>query len=603
MSIWLPNWPLQRILVEQTELKNRPIVLYQTGQRGLHVVTCCHSAAQRGVFTGMPVAEARGLFRADISLAGGENRQGSSKFTAQTGRHEQEPYFHRHDPQADLFALEKLAIFCLCYSPTVGWAETDLPDTLLLDVTGCAHLFQNEQGLAARIAAELRQLGYRVRVASAGTIGAAWALAHYQLPHPQSEDASQLRRAAEKNLPRVAEVARLWPNKPISGEIGYGKFSSPARLKEGSPQASLLSEILVDLPIESLRLDEQTVRTLRELDICRIGQLEALPRTSLPARLGTKVIRRLDQTMGRVDELIVPVRPPEVIAASKSFEHPLTQRAAVETVLRQLAEQLLDKLVRCNAGVLRLQVRLVAAGDALLKPAEQCCSVGFINPCQEVEHLVQMTLSRLSRLVVPNEITEVHVRVTGSSCLETRQVSLLDDQHDCKTHRQFGLLLERMSSRLGEQCVLRPRLRPDAQPEYAYGWETAVREKVGGHKARQSSEGRKQSSGVSDQKSKVKAQEVKTQSIAAARPLAIKSRPVLITVLTAITEGPPIRFRWEGREYVVSRSWGPERIATGWWRSTPIHRDYYRIETDQGQRLWLFYRNQDQAWFLQGEFV
>ena len=29
----------------------------------------------------------------------------------------------------------------------------------------------------------------------------------------------------------VAEVARLWPNKPISGEIGYGAFSSPVFLR------------------------------------------------------------------------------------------------------------------------------------------------------------------------------------------------------------------------------------------------------------------------------------------------------------------------------------------------------------------------------------
>lgn len=40
-----------------------------------------------------------------------------------------------------------------------------------------------------------------------------------------------LGRAAEINLPFVAEVARLWTRKPISGEIGDGKFSSAARLE------------------------------------------------------------------------------------------------------------------------------------------------------------------------------------------------------------------------------------------------------------------------------------------------------------------------------------------------------------------------------------
>jgi len=571
LCVWLPNWPLQRIFVERTELRERPIVLYQAGRRGLQVVTCCREAAQRGVFTGMPVAEARGLFQADVSLATGENKQRPPR----SATNEQEPYFQRHDPQADLSSLEKLATYCLCFSPIVGWDETDLPDTLLLDVTGCAHLFQNEQCLAARIVAELRQLGYRARVASAGTVGAAWALAHYHPPQLESKDLSQ-------NHVEACDV-----HQDLCHKRDF-RTDSKSEIPGLVNNPELKSEILFDLPIEALRLDEQTVRTLRELDIGQIGQLETLPRASLPSRLGTQVIRRLDQAMGRAAELIVPVRPSEVIAASKSFEHPLIQRAALETVLQQLAEQILVSLARRGAGVQRLEVRLVAlhSGNAGGRDA-LCCSVGFISPCNEAEHLVRMILSRLSRLPVPGEIIEVHVRVTCSSLLETRQGSLLGDEQDDKARRQFGLLLERMSSRLGEQCVLRAQLRPDAQPEYACCWETAVGSEVDAVKSE-----------VGGPTS-----EVGAQRMATARPLAIKPRPVLVAVLTALTEGPPIRFRWEGREYVVSRSWGPERIATGWWRKNPIYRDYYRIETDQGQQLWLFCRNHDRTWFLQGEFV
>ncbi len=39
------------------------------------------------------------------------------------------------------------------------------------------------------------------------------------------------RRSAVENLPLVAEVVRLRPGKPISGEIGYGRLSSAARLR------------------------------------------------------------------------------------------------------------------------------------------------------------------------------------------------------------------------------------------------------------------------------------------------------------------------------------------------------------------------------------
>ena len=46
-------------------------------------------------------------------------------------------------------------------------------------------------------------------------------------------------RAADENLPTVAEVARLWIGKPKSGDFGYGKFSSAARFKPGMMRSAL----------------------------------------------------------------------------------------------------------------------------------------------------------------------------------------------------------------------------------------------------------------------------------------------------------------------------------------------------------------------------
>ena len=59
---------------------------------------------------------------------------------------------------------------------------------------------------------------------------------------------------------------------------------------------------------------------------------------------------------------------------------------------------------------------------------------------------------------------------------------------------------------------------------------------------------------------------------------------------------PPVR----GQQHRVTRSWGPERIQTGWWRGNYIRRDYYRVQTDTGRSFWLF-RAQGR-WFLQGVF-
>ena len=72
----------------------------------------------------------------------------------------------------------QIAERCRRFSPIVGWEPTD-SESLLLDITGLAHLFGGEAALAEAIVRELAPLGLAVRVAVADTIGAAWAAAKY----------------------------------------------------------------------------------------------------------------------------------------------------------------------------------------------------------------------------------------------------------------------------------------------------------------------------------------------------------------------------------------------------------------------------------------
>jgi protein ImuB len=55
---------------------------------------------------------------------------------------------------------------------------------------------------------------------------------------------------------------------------------------------------------------------------------------------------------------------------------------------------------------------------------------------------------------------------------------------------------------------------------------------------------------------------------------------------------PPRAFRWRRRRHVAAAAFGPERIAPEWWLDDPAWRsgprDYWRVETAAGERLWLF---------------
>jgi protein ImuB len=71
----------------------------------------------------------------------------------------------------------------------------------------------------------------------------------------------------------------------------------------------------------------------------------------------------------------------------------------------------------------------------------------------------------------------------------------------------------------------------------------------------------------------------------------------------------PQHFRWRRRELRVLTATGPERIAPEWWLDDPDWRsgprDYWRVVTDTGDRLWLFFAHGadlSPGWFCHGQF-
>ena len=62
LALWLPNWPVQRLVRDQPELAGRALVLYeQEARHGQRVKACSAAAEQQAVRPGMPLAEAQTL--------------------------------------------------------------------------------------------------------------------------------------------------------------------------------------------------------------------------------------------------------------------------------------------------------------------------------------------------------------------------------------------------------------------------------------------------------------------------------------------------------------------------------------------------------------
>jgi protein ImuB len=90
------------------------------------------------------------------------------------------------------------------------------------------------------------------------------------------------------------------------------------------------------------------------------------------------------------------------------------------------------------------------------------------------------------------------------------------------------------------------------------------------------------------------------------RPARLFVRPEKIEAVAELPDHPPRLFIWCGARHRVAKADGPERVHGEWWRSdseTKLIRDYYRVETSDGARYWIFRdapAEQGGGWWLHG---
>ncbi len=529
------------------------------------VAACSAKARVLGVTVGMPLSEATALLKV------GDTCRVSPKPTVVAG-----PDFSRshpagathfvwpHDPCADREALARLAVWCHRYSPLVGLDDATEPDCLLLDVTGVARFFDGEEALARRILTQFARREIVVRIGLADTVGAAWVAARFS----QSGE-----RKAESGV--VQDQDRLechWLRRRVVDPPRGASTPSeiPSCITIVPPEQT--REFLAAMPLAALRLSDELLDLLRQLGLQWVGELESLPRADFNARFGLELLHRWDQAVGRLDEPIVALPLPQNFEAEQFFEHPLGDRATLEFVLKQLVQRVTQMVAMADRGALRVEVQFDCKASGNVS-----CDVGLFRPSASADHLFGLLQMRLERLHLPDKVETMIVRITETAELEKHQAELFDSGSASQHVRQTADLIDRLASRLGRDRILGVRLLAEAQPERAYRYESLVDSKRRGSKRSSSRD-------------------------LPPRPLQLLRRPVRLATVAIVPDGPPLHFTLPSGQQRVAQSWGPERIQTGWWRGQPIHRDYYRVETDSGTRYWLFRRRTDGSWFLHGVF-
>jgi protein ImuB len=475
------------------------------------------------------------------------------------------------NPLAEAAFLTVLRRWAGKFSP---WVAQEPPDSLLIDLTGCAHLFGGEAALLAQVDLDCADLGLTMRAGIADTPGAAWALARFAgqgiSPSRSGDDIMQEARATRSR----AAKRRGWergglPPAQAFPPLPQGVIAPPGQMRQ----------VLAPLPVAALRLPPDTVAGLARLGLHRVGDLTGLPRAALARRFGTETLRRLDQALGLETEPVSPARAPLHFAARITFPDPIGLLADVQAGLDRLLPALAARLTEKGRGARRVRVQAFCS-DGRIEVVE----VGLPRPAADPARIRPLLWLKLDRIDPGFGIDCLRLEAVETEPVHATWHSGHQDAAAAAGAQRSGTLaledlLGKLGARLGMDAVTRLHPAESHIPE--------------------------------------KSVQVLTAAWSAPAPgpwpAARAPRPLLLFRPEPVTapEVPPVpqHFRWRRRELRVLTATGPERIAPEWWLDDPDWRsgprDYWRVVTDTGDRLWLFFAHGadlSPGWFCHGEF-
>ena len=546
LSIWFPRLGAERLIRRQPLLADQPVAVVEDRQN-MQVITSLSGVAQNaGLQVGQPVRDAHAMCPGLLTYA-------------------------RSVPAETRF-LEALQRWAGKFSPWVAPEETD---ALVVDLTGCAHLFGGEAELMQVVEDDCTDLGLSVLMGLADTRGAAWALARFAgraAGADRSGDAIDQEARATRSR---AGKRRHW----TKGGAAPAVQAQAADITRIAPPGQTYG-VLSPLPIAALRLEPEMTAQLGRLGLRRVGELLGQPRASLARRFGRGLVMRMDQAMGSAPEPVSPARMPDHFVVRMTLPEPIGLAedvlAAIDRMLPRLCKTLEDK----GKGVRRARLEAYRSDHGV-----EAIEVGLARPSfdpQRIRPLLEMKIDEIDagfgidmmRLVAA-QVEPVHdVQAVGHMQAGEAVRKRLSDAN------ALDDLMGRLGARVGLDAIRRFHAADSHIPEKSHKILSAAWSKP--HEG--------------------------------PWPKPSNPRPMLMwhpePVHAPATPRLPEVFRWRGRDLRRLRAIGPERIAPEWWLDDPNWRsgtrDYWVTDTEDGQRLWLFYAHggaMSPGWFCQGSFA
>ncbi|MES2626698.1 MAG: DNA polymerase Y family protein [Pseudomonadota bacterium] len=415
----------------------------------------------------------------------------------------------QRDEAAEAHALHNLGCWAYQFTPGI---VLQTGEGLILDVGSTLKLHGGLKKLITRIHQSLTELGYHAEPGVAPTPLAAWLLAK-----------------ARCTGIRVRMCTDI----------------------------TLLRERLSTLPLALLDWPDEIMKPLQTLGILRIGQCLQLPRDGFIRRFGYARQLELDKMLGIAPDPRPCFLPPEKFANRIEFGFEINDALMLLFPLKRLLQELAGFLRGRGAGVQEWHLLL----DHMNKGKTHIV-MGVISPERNAERFLALARERLTQMTLIGPVLALGIAADQLLIFEESNRSFIPDPRTRAIG--WGHLVDKLTTRLGNEKVYRLRALDDHRPEHAWQQNTAA-------VAKKSS----------------------TPRITSPRPLFLLKTPRVLST----DEGDPL---CQGRLRLLA---GPERIESGWWDGNTARRDYFVARNPKGETFWIYREHQrSPLWYLHGIF-
>jgi protein ImuB len=387
---------------------DQPSVVVAKQHNALQIVACDDAAAAAGLAIGLPLANARAICP-ELQV-----------FDA--------------DEAADRATLDHIADWCDRFTPLVA---LDPPDGLMLDITGCAHLFGGEAALMRELCGALTARGFAVSAAIAST-----------------------------------SVCARTMTRHVHGRI----------VGDGAE-----AEAVAPLPVAALGADAVIVNGLRRAGLKTIGEVAARQRHEITARFGAAFTTLLEQALGQSDAPISPRKPLPDYIVEKRFPEPIATDGVIAATLLALGKTLITTMERHGKGARRLEASFFRTDGAV-----RSIAVETGQPVTKPEVIDRLFRDRLDAIADPLDpgfgFDLIRLSAGHTEIVVQQQRDLDAHVHD---NDELSALIDRIAARIGGRRVVaylpqdthipeRAVLAASAQHYLAVATQTAWPARIGG---------------------------------------------------------------------------------------------------------------------------